>query len=117
MDRSKLSHLGELKLAGSLEELVLMSPGADVALVDLNRPGALEVLGRLRARRVVGFVGHVDRATAEAAQGLGCEVVARSKLFGRRSDAAAILSGKPGRAGEKPGSGAGSTGRPPSAEG
>lgn len=117
MDRSKLSHVPALEMASSLEELVRMSPGAEVAVLDLSRPGALEAVGRLGARRVVGFVGHVDRATAEAAQALGCEVVPRSKLFGRRSDAVAVLSLDSGAAGGEPRSDAGVPDRPPSANG
>lgn len=103
MDRSRLARYEEVEMAGSLAELVRMSPGAAGVLVDLSRPGALEALGRLDAHRVVGFVGHVDRATAEAAQALGCEVVPRSKLFGKRSDAAAVLFGYPSGSGERPG--------------
>lgn len=91
MDRSKLGRLPDLEMAGSLDELVQMSEGAAVALVDLGRPGVLDAIPRLGATRVVGFVGHVEHETAGTAHDLGCEVVTRSKLFGRRSDAVAVL--------------------------
>ncbi len=100
MDRSKLGRLPDLEMAGSLDELVRMSEGAAVALVDLGRPGVLDAIPRLGATRVVGFVGHVEHETAGTARDLGCEVVTRSKLFGRRSDAVAVLfppSGAPSR--------------------
>jgi hypothetical protein len=81
MDRSKLRGV---RFVRRPEELV----GADEELlvVDLSRPGVLEVLPRLAGRRVVGFGSHVDRATLEAARAAGCQAFARSELFRKWPD-------------------------------
>ena len=54
----------------------------DVALVDLGRPTALAAVAGC-AGRVIGFVAHVDTATAQAASAAGAEVLARSAFFRR----------------------------------
>ncbi len=76
MDRSKLRGV---RFVRRPEELV----EADEALVvvDLSRPGVLELLPRLAGRRVVGFGSHVDRATLDAAAAVGCQALARSLFF------------------------------------
>ena len=76
MDRSKLRGV---RFVRRPEDLV----DADEALlvVDLSRPGVLEVLPRLTSRRVVGFGSHVDRETLEAAGAAGCQALPRSQFF------------------------------------
>ena len=83
MDRSRISAArpevnflrGPAELAGLGEH--------DVVLVDLGRIGVIEALAGCRAV-VVGFVAHVDDATAAAATAAGVgEVLARSVFFRR----------------------------------
>ncbi len=76
MDRSKLRGV---RFVRRVEDLV----DADEALVivDLSRPGVLEILPRLAGRRVVGFGSHVDTETLEAARAAGCQALPRSQLF------------------------------------
>jgi len=61
-------------------------PDADVVVVvDLTRPGVLEVLPALSGRgRVLGFANHTARDVMDAARATGCEqVLARSAFFSR----------------------------------
>jgi len=56
---------------------------ADLVIVDLGRPGVLEVLAGIGAP-TVGFGSHVDRDLLAAAHASGCDqVLARSAFFGR----------------------------------
>ena len=80
IDRSKLS--------GALPGVVLLRRPeeldgceADLVVVDLGRPGVLEVLPRVRATRLIGFASHVDRGALAAARAVGCDAMARSKFF------------------------------------
>lgn len=63
-----------------------------LVLVDLDQEGMLDAVAGWKAGaadvRVVGFVSHVDRATREAAEALGVEVLPR----GASTDAGALLS-------------------------
>jgi hypothetical protein len=60
---------------------------ADVYVVDLGRPAALDVLPALAGRRVVGFGSHVDRALLDRAREAGCsDVRRRSEFFARLGD-------------------------------
>jgi hypothetical protein len=84
MDRSKLAR-ADVRFARSPADLVDME--ADVFVVDLSRPGVLEVLPALEGRRVVGFGSHVDVELLEAARVAGCaEVLPRSKFFARAAE-------------------------------
>lgn len=76
MDRSKLRGIRFVRRPEELEEA-----DEPLLVVDLSRPGVLDVLPRLRGRRVVGFGSHVDRETLAAAQAAGCQAFARSELF------------------------------------
>jgi hypothetical protein len=86
MDRSKLGGVRFVGAPGAL----LDAPETEV-VVDLGRPGVLDVLPELTAagRRVVGFCSHVDRATIDAAKAAGCEALPRSELFRRWPEIAA----------------------------
>jgi len=81
MDRSKLRGVRFVRRPEDLVE-------ADEALVvvDLSRPGVLELLPRLAGRRVVGFGSHVERSTLEAARAAGCQAFPRSELFRKWPD-------------------------------
>jgi hypothetical protein len=61
----------------------LVGVEADLVIVDLGRPGVVDVLGRVEAR-TVGFASHVDADTIAAAEAAGCdEVLPRSRFFRR----------------------------------
>jgi predicted thioesterase len=57
--------------------------GADVVLIDLSRPGVVEVLAQVVAvgGRVVGFGPHVDTELLALAVAAGAEAVPRSRFF------------------------------------
>lgn len=86
MDRSRVS-----AAAGTVGVTVVFVPGldkvpsdADLVLVDLARPGAVDGLGGLDGRHSVGFASHVDRDLIKRAKAAGCdEVLARSAFFSR----------------------------------
>jgi hypothetical protein len=85
MDRSKVSGAAPgATFVASPGALAEAAAGADVVVVDLGRPGVLDVLPALAATgvRVVGFGSHVDRDTLDAARTAGCtEVLPRSAFF------------------------------------
>lgn len=86
MDRSRLQAASaaagaELEVVAAPDALVGMP--ADLCVVDLSRPGILDVLPQLNGR-VIGFGPHVDRDLLRAARAAGCrEVLARSAFFAR----------------------------------
>jgi len=81
MDQSRLRAAGDIAFVRSPAELI--GSQARLVLVDLARPGVLEVVGRVGAR-VVGFHPHVDEDLASAARAAGCgDVLVRSVFFRR----------------------------------
>jgi len=89
MDRSRLAGVGDVVFVGTPAELA--SVDADVVVVDLSRPGVLDVLPAVAARvgRLVGFGSHVDTELLAAARAAGCtDVLPRSRFF---ADPAAAL--------------------------
>lgn len=89
MDRSKVSAAAPgATFVGRPEALAEAAAGADVVVLDLSRPGVLDVLPL--PGRVVGFASHVDRDTLDRAAAAGVEVMARSAFF---RDPASILTG------------------------
>jgi hypothetical protein len=86
MDRSRIAAaLPDAQFVGSAEELTRVAPDA-VVLVDLHRPGVLEVLPAL-TQQVIGFGSHVDDALLHAASAAGCtEVLPRSRFFRRLAE-------------------------------
>jgi hypothetical protein len=80
MDRSRLTAGGrDIRFVD--EPVDLEGVEAETIVVDLGRPGVIDVLPRLTGR-VVGFASHVDDATIEAARRAGCdEVLPRSRFF------------------------------------
>ena len=87
MDRSRLrSTKAEVVLVADPAELVGLD--VDLVVVDLSRPGVLEVLGDIGVR-TVGFAAHVEEELMAAASTAGCdEVLARSVFFRRFPDLA-----------------------------
>ena len=80
IDRSKVAAAGDVVFVDDPQALV-DAPG-DVVVVDLMRPGVLEVLPALKGRRVIGFGRHTERALLEAASAAGCgEVLPSSSFF------------------------------------
>lgn len=90
MDRSRLSSVPGVTFVETPAGLVGVD--ADVVVVDLSRPGVLDVLPALTAR-VVAFGSHVDTELLAAARATGAEVLPRSRFF---ADPAAVLRRKPG---------------------
>ena len=87
MDRSRLTGV---TFVATPEELATVD--ADVVVVDLSRPGVLDVLPAVAERvpRVIGFGSHVDTELLAAAGAAGCtEVLPRSRFF---ADPTAVLS-------------------------
>jgi hypothetical protein len=58
--------------------------GAAGAVVDLGRPGVLEVLPLLAGVHTVGFASHVDTDLLAAAAAAGCDEVLPRSVFFRR---------------------------------
>ena len=81
MDRSRFAGL-DVEFVSS--PAALTTSAADVLVIDLGRPGAVEVLPSLSGRRVVAFGSHVDRELLASARAAGCEeVLPRSQFFSR----------------------------------
>ena len=82
MDRSKVAAAGRgVRFASRADDLLTMP--ADVFVVDLTKPGVLDVVGSLDGR-VIGFANHTNRAAMEAGLAAGCaQVLARSAFFAR----------------------------------
>ena len=90
MDRSKVAAAapGTVFVARAAD---LAGVEADLVVVDLGRPGVLDVIPALGGR-VVGFGSHVDREVLDAARAAGCDqVLARSAFFSRLGE---ILAGR-----------------------
>ncbi|MDQ2825887.1 MAG: hypothetical protein M3Y04_02785 [Actinomycetota bacterium] len=84
MDRSKVAAVGHVIFVSRPADLAALQATADVVVVDLTRPGAVEALADLAGSRVVGFANHTSRDVMEAARQAGCEqVLARSEFFSR----------------------------------
>ena len=82
MDRSRISaaHPEAVFVTDPAE---LPSNSAELVIVDVARPGVLEVIPSVEGR-VVAFVRHDDQATIDLARAAGCdEVLARSVFFKR----------------------------------
>ena len=84
MDRSKVAAAAPgTRFAARPQQLADPAWAADVVVVDLGRPGVLEVLPSIPGR-VIGFGSHVDRELLDAARAAGChQVLARSAFFSR----------------------------------
>ena len=83
MDRSKVAAAGDVTFVNRPSALAAAEADADLVVVDLMRPGVLDVLPSLTTR-VIGFAKHTEPAIMAAAQAAGCDVVLpRSSFFAR----------------------------------
>ena len=83
MDRSKVAAAGDCVFVSRPGYIAALCPAADVVVVDLTKPGVVDVLGDLDAR-VIGFANHTCRDVMDAARAAGCEqVLPRSDFFAR----------------------------------
>ena len=83
MDRSKVAAAGDCVFVSRPADLAALCPDADVVVVDLTKPGVVDVLGDLDAR-IIGFANHTSRDVMDAARAAGCEqVLPRSDFFAR----------------------------------
>ena len=81
IDRSKVAAAGEVVFVD--DPVRLADVEAELVVVDLSRPGVLEVLPRVRAR-TIGFGRHTQRPLLDAARAAGCDqVMVRSEFFPR----------------------------------
>jgi hypothetical protein len=88
MDRSKVAAAGDVTFVSRAADLAGVE--ADLVVVDVMRPGVLDVLPSLTAR-VIGFARHTEPALMAAAQAAGCDVVlARSAFFSRLDELLAV---------------------------
>ena len=93
MDRSKVAAAapGATFVARAAD---LASVDADLVVLDLTRPGALDVIGRIQAR-TVGFCRHTMRDVIAAAEEAGCDrVLVRSEFFADVPAALVLGQGK-----------------------
>jgi hypothetical protein len=81
LDRSRLSAVASVTYVTILADLPSAAAGADLVVVDLGRPGVLEVLADIEAP-TIGFGRHTERDLLAAASAAGCDrVLARSAFF------------------------------------
>ena len=80
MDRSKVSAaVPDAVFVSRPEELVAID--ADLVVLDLSRPGAVDVLSKVNAP-TLGFCRHTMRDVIAAAEAAGCDrVLVRSEFF------------------------------------
>ena len=85
MDRSKVAAAGDCIFVSRPADLANLcgAGAAELVVVDLTRPGVVDVLPGLNAR-VIGFANHTSREVMDAARAAGCaEVLPRSDFFAR----------------------------------
>ena len=90
MDRSKVSAaVPDAVFVSRPEELIAID--ADLVVLDLTRPGAIDVLSNLDAP-TLGFCRHTMRDVIAAAEAAGCDrVLVRSEFF---ADIAGAVQGR-----------------------
>ena len=89
MDRSKVAAVAPgAEFVARAGALPAAAAGADLVVLDLSRPGAVDAIPALVATgaRVVGFGSHVDRETLEAANEAGASALPRSEFFRRMAE-------------------------------
>ncbi len=84
MDRSKVrAAASDVTFVADPAALAAAAGGADLVVVDLTRPGVVDVLPSIEGR-VIGFANHTARQVMDDARGAGCDqVMARSAFFSR----------------------------------
>jgi hypothetical protein len=87
MDRSKIAAAAGDRVRFVATPAELAGAEADLFVVDLSRPGSVDVLASLQANRVLAFGSHVDRDTLDSARQAGAsEVMPRSEFFRRLAE-------------------------------
>ena len=91
MDRSKVGAAAPgAVFVNKADDLVDKQADADLVVLDLTRPGAVDVPPKLNTR-TLGFCRHTMRDVIAAAEAAGCDrVLVRSEFF---ADIAAALAG------------------------
>src|SRR5215210_598578 len=85
LDRSKVAAGGEVTFVSKPDQLAeaAASSGAELVVVDLTRPGVVEVVGHMPVP-VIGFANHTRRDLIEEATAAGASrVMSRSAFFAR----------------------------------
>lgn len=85
MDRSKVATLGDVQFVSRAADLAdaARQRQAELVVVDLGAPGAVDALPAIGAR-TVGFGRHTAVDLLEAARAAGCdEVLTRAEFFAR----------------------------------
>ncbi len=87
MDRSKVKAAApDATFVPDPSALTAAAADADLVVVDLTRPGVVEVMPSIEGR-VIGFANHTARQLMDDASAAGCdEVMARSAFFSRLGD-------------------------------
>jgi len=87
IDRSKVAAAAPgTRFVAAPGELAAAAADADLVVVDVGRPGALDAVRGIRTR-TVAFARHTDADVMAAARDAGCEtVLARSQFFSRLGD-------------------------------
>lgn len=86
MDRSRISAVATVTYVATPAELPAAAVGADLVVVDLGRPGVLEVLAAID-KPTIGFGRHTEVELLAAARDAGCDrVLARSAFFGHAGE-------------------------------
>jgi len=84
MDRSRITAATSANVEFVSRPDDLVDCDAATIVVDLGRPGVLDVLPRIKARRVIAFGSHVDRDLLDHARAAGVDdVMPRSAFFSR----------------------------------
>lgn len=92
MDRSRVAAaIAGAQFVTDATALRAAAEGADLVIVDLGRPGALDAAVELArgGTSVVAYASHVQAGTLEAAGAAGCTALARSVFFRRLPSLAA----------------------------
>ena len=85
LDRSKVAAAGDVTFVARPEQLAetATAMGAELAVVDLTRPGAVEAVGEVPVP-VIAFANHTRRDLMAAATAAGArDVLPRSSFFAR----------------------------------
>jgi hypothetical protein len=88
MDRSRVSAVRSFSFFTEVAAFLTAAHGAELAIVDLRVPGAIEALAGLRdiaVGRVVAYGPHVDRDLLATARDAGADAVwPRSQFLGTK---------------------------------
>ncbi|MHB1710475.1 MAG: hypothetical protein ACYCV7_03600 [Acidimicrobiales bacterium] len=90
LDRSRVESAvpasgASIEFVGDISELAsAAAAGAELVIIDLDRPGVMGVLPGLGETRTLGFGSHVNPDLLQSARNAGCdEVLTRSAMFRR----------------------------------